>query len=60
MEWRDKACFEAHIATAHVKHDEDRLQRDNMLVEPAKEWHFHPLIDGSEGPGYAKGRISRA
>ena len=60
MEWRDKACFEAHIATAHVKHAEDRLQRDNMLVEPAKEWHFHPLIDGPEGPGYAKGRISRA
>jgi quinol monooxygenase YgiN len=20
MKWRDKACFEAHIATSHVKH----------------------------------------
>src|SRR5262245_26901291 len=43
MEWRDKACFEAHIATPHVKHAEDRLQREKMLIEPAKEWHFYPL-----------------
>lgn len=27
MEWRDKSCFEAHIATPHVKHAEDRLKR---------------------------------
>ena len=31
MEWRDKACFEAHIARPHVKHAEDRLKRENML-----------------------------
>ena len=37
MEWRDKACFEAHIATPHVKHAEDRLKREKMLIEPAKE-----------------------
>ena len=43
MEWRDKACFEAHAATPHVKHAEDRLKRENMLIEPAKEWHFYPL-----------------
>ena len=43
MEWRDKACFEAHIATPHVKHAEDRLKRDKMLIEPAKEWHFYRL-----------------
>ena len=43
MEWRDKACFEAHIATPHVKHAEDRLKREKMLIEPAKEWHFCPL-----------------
>ena len=43
MEWRDKACFEAHVATPHVKHAEDRLKRENMLIEPAKEWHFYPL-----------------
>ena len=33
MEWRDKACFEAHIATPHVKHTEDRLKREEMLIE---------------------------
>ena len=43
MEWRDKACFEAHIATPHVMHAEDRLKREKMLIEPAKEWHFYPL-----------------
>jgi quinol monooxygenase YgiN len=43
MEWRDKASFEAHIATPHVKHAEDRLKRENMLVEPTREWHFHAL-----------------
>ena len=54
MEWRDKACFEAHIATPHVKHAEDRLKREKMLIEPAKEWHFHRLIDGPQGRGYKK------
>jgi quinol monooxygenase YgiN len=39
----DKACFEAHIATPHVKHAEDRLKREKMLIEPAKEWHFYRL-----------------
>ena len=43
MEWQDKACFEAHIATPHVKHAEDRLKDEKMLVEPAKEWHFYQL-----------------
>jgi quinol monooxygenase YgiN len=43
MEWRDKACFEAHIATPNVKYAEDRLKRENMLVEPAKEWLFYRL-----------------
>ena len=37
MEWRGKACFEAHIATPHVKQAEDRLKREEMLIEPAKE-----------------------
>lgn len=46
MEWRDKSCFEAHIATAHVKHAEDRLKREQILVEPAREWHFNRLSDG--------------
>jgi len=41
MEWRDKACFEVHITTPHVKHAEDRLKREKMLVEPAREWHFY-------------------
>jgi len=43
MEWRDKASFEAHIATPHVKHAEDRLKDEKMLVEPSREWHFHGL-----------------
>jgi quinol monooxygenase YgiN len=36
IEWRDKACFEAHIATPHVKHAEDRLKREKMLIEPGE------------------------
>ena len=43
MEWRDKACFEAHITTPHVRHAEDRLKREKMLIEPAKEWHFYQI-----------------
>lgn len=43
MEWRDKACFEAHIATSHVKRAEDRLKREQLLVEPPREWHFYRL-----------------
>lgn len=43
MEWRDKACFETHIRTPHVKHAEDLLKRKEMLVEPSREWHFHGL-----------------
>jgi len=46
VEWRDKDCFDAHVATPHVKHAEDRLERENMLFEPAKEWHFYRLVDG--------------
>ena len=38
-----RVCFEAHIATLHVKHAEDRLKREKMLIEPAKEWHFYRL-----------------
>jgi len=26
MEWRDKACFEAHITTPHVRNAKDRLK----------------------------------
>ena len=29
--------------TPHVKHAEDRLKREKMLFEPAKEWLFHQL-----------------
>ena len=43
MEWRDKASFEAHSATPHVKHAEDRLSREKLLIEPAREWHFNRL-----------------
>jgi quinol monooxygenase YgiN len=43
MEWRDKACFEAHVATAHIKRAEDRLKREKLLIEPSREWHFYRL-----------------
>jgi len=43
MEWRDKASFEAHIRTPHVKRAEDCLKREEMLVEPSREWHFYAL-----------------
>ena len=32
MEWRDEACFEAHVATPHVKHAEDRLKREKRIL----------------------------
>jgi quinol monooxygenase YgiN len=40
MEWRDKACFEAHIATPHVKHAEDRLKREKCSSSPRKNGTF--------------------
>src|SRR5215470_8678839 len=40
MEWQDKASFEAHVATPHVKEAEQRLANKKMLVEPSREWHF--------------------
>ncbi|HEU0275162.1 MAG TPA: putative quinol monooxygenase [Candidatus Udaeobacter sp.] len=43
MEWRDKACFDAHIATPHVKRAEGRLKREKLLIEPSREWHFFRL-----------------
>jgi len=43
MEWRDKASLEAHIGTPHVRHAEDRLKQEKMLVEPSREWHFYGL-----------------
>jgi hypothetical protein len=36
-----KRVLRAHIATPHVKHAEDRLKREKILIEPAKEWHFY-------------------
>ena len=54
MEWRDKACFETHIAATHVKHAEDRLKREKMLIEPAKERHFYRLVEGAHGRRYKK------
>jgi hypothetical protein len=51
---RDKACFGAHTATPHVKHAEDRLKREKLLIEPAKEWHCCRLIDSPHGRSYKK------
>src|SRR5262249_42735877 len=43
MEWRDKACFKAQIATPHVKYVEERLKRYKMLIETAKVCHFYRI-----------------
>ena len=53
MEWRDKACFERHM-----KHAEDRLNREKILIESAKEWHFHRLIDGHRAVATKKSRVT--
>jgi len=44
----------SRVATPHVKDAEDRLKREKMLIEPAKEWHFYRLMDGPQGRGYRK------
>jgi quinol monooxygenase YgiN len=59
MEWTNKASFEVHVATPHVKQAEACLERENMLVEPAKEWHFYPLIDGPQCRGSKRTLESR-
>ena len=43
MEWRDRACFEAHVATPHVQQAESRLEQEKMLVEPSSEWHYQRI-----------------
>jgi quinol monooxygenase YgiN len=43
MEWRDKASFDAHVATSHVKRAEQRLEKEKLLNEPFSEWHFYRL-----------------
>src|SRR5262245_12477387 len=40
MEWQDKASFEAHVGSPHVKEGEQRLAKGKMLVEPYREGHF--------------------
>jgi hypothetical protein len=40
--------------TSLREHAEDRLKREKMLIEPAKEWHFYRLINGPQGRGYKK------
>jgi len=42
MEWRDRAAFEAHVATPHVQRAEELLGQ-GMLVEPAEEWHYERM-----------------
>jgi len=41
MEWRDKAAFDAHVATPHVQRAEEMLE--DLLVEPAGEGHFERM-----------------
>ena len=52
MEWRDKACFEVHVATPHVKHAEDRLKREKnahragerMALSSTHRWPTGPWL----------------
>jgi quinol monooxygenase YgiN len=41
MQWRNKATFDAHVATPHVQRAEELLE--DMLVEPAQERHFERM-----------------
>ncbi|HEU4475238.1 MAG TPA: putative quinol monooxygenase [Methyloceanibacter sp.] len=43
MEWRDKACFEAHVASPHVQKAEQRIENEKLLIKPSGEWHFYRL-----------------
>jgi quinol monooxygenase YgiN len=42
MEWRDRASFEAHVASPHVQRAEELLSQ-GMLVEPATERHYERI-----------------
>jgi quinol monooxygenase YgiN len=43
MECRDKACFDAHVASAHVQDAEQRIEMEKLLTEPSCERHFYRL-----------------
>ena len=43
MEWRDKASFDAHVASPLVQNAERRIANEKLLTKPAGEWHFHRL-----------------
>lgn len=43
MEWRDKACFEAHVASPHVQKAEQQIESEKLLTKPSSEWHFYRL-----------------
>lgn len=43
MEWRDKASFDAHVASPHVRQAEQRIKNEKLLTKPSGEWHYHRL-----------------
>jgi len=43
MEWRDKAAFDAHVASPHVQKAEQRIDKEKLLIKPGGEWHFYRL-----------------
>jgi quinol monooxygenase YgiN len=47
MEWRDKAAFDAHVASPHVQNAERRIANEKLLTKPAGEWHFYRLYPPS-------------
>lgn len=42
MEWRDRARFEAHVASPHIQRAEALLSQ-GMLAEPAEEHHYERI-----------------
>ena len=43
MNWRDRAAFDAHVQSVHVKEAEQRIVRLDLLAEPFIETHWKRL-----------------
>ena len=43
MNWRDRAAFDAHVQSAHVKEAEQRIVTLGLLAEPFIETHWNRL-----------------
>ena len=43
MNWRDRAAFDAHVQSVHVKRAEQQIATLDLLAEPAIETHWRHL-----------------